>query len=74
MGGASEQITFVSEKPTQGGYSIQLYGVSHQLYTHSYMCYGMNEAERQYLALLVGNKVGWEGWAIGRLISFFLDI
>ncbi|XP_065828062.1 ectonucleoside triphosphate diphosphohydrolase 1-like [Oscarella lobularis] len=56
MGGASEQITFVSEKPTQGGYSIQLYGVSHQLYTHSYMCYGMNEAERQYLALLVGNK------------------
>ena len=57
MGGASTQITFVPENPATiaSGYnrSVGLYSVEYKLYTHSYLCYGVNEAYRRYLAHLV---------------------
>jgi len=61
MGGASTQITFVPENPAKiepiYNCSVGLYGIEYKLYTHSYLCYGVNEAYRQYLAHLV--QVSW---------------
>ena len=57
MGGASTQITFIPENPAAivSGYnqSVGLYSTEYQLYTYSYLCYGVNEAYRRYLAHLV---------------------
>ena len=57
MGGASAEITFVPEKGTvvPSSYSsyVRLYGRDYNLYTHSFLCYGMKEAERRLLASLV---------------------
>lgn len=54
LGGASEQITFVPQtSPLEGGVSLRLYGQNYSIYTHSYLCYGRNEANRQLLARLV---------------------
>ncbi|XP_064600092.1 ectonucleoside triphosphate diphosphohydrolase 2-like [Liolophura sinensis] len=57
MGGASTQITFTPEKPESlpSGYSnqLRLYGVNHTVYTHSYLCYGINEGLRRFQANLV---------------------
>nr|KAF6280266.1 ectonucleoside triphosphate diphosphohydrolase 8 [Pipistrellus kuhlii] len=56
MGGASTQITFVPEGPirdqsTQA--SFRLYGFEHRVYTHSYLCYGRDQALTRLLARLV---------------------
>jgi len=60
MGGASAEITFVPEKGTvvPSSYSsyVRLYGRDYNLYTHSFLCYGMKEAERRLLASLVQNS------------------
>ena len=57
MGGASAEITFVPEKgtvvPSSYGSFVRLYGRDYSLYTHSFLCYGMKEAERRLLASLV---------------------
>jgi len=57
MGGASTQITFVPELKSSliDGYkeSVLLYGIEYSVYTYSYQCYGMQEAYRRLLALLV---------------------
>lgn len=54
LGGASTQITFVpaeisSESPQNLLY-FRLYGKDYQVYTHSFLCYGKDQALQQKLA------------------------
>lgn len=60
MGGASTQITFYTpdkaDIPSDYRKDMELYGSNYTVYTHSYLCFGINEAIRQYQAILV--KVG----------------
>lgn len=53
MGGASTQITFVSSDSSQSSANLTLYGKHYTVYTHSFLCYGMKEAQRRFLAQLV---------------------
>ncbi|XP_033632927.1 ectonucleoside triphosphate diphosphohydrolase 8-like [Asterias rubens] len=57
LGGASTQITFIPEDissmPENYTAHLRLYGVDYTLYTHSYLCYGINEALRRFKAYLV---------------------
>lgn len=55
MGGASAQISFIPNMTVPQGYSrpVELYGHNYTLYTHSFLCYGINEALRRYRAALV---------------------
>lgn len=60
MGGASTQITFYTPDHAQipVGYreDLDLYGKPYTVYTYSYLCYGINEAMRQYQAILVKDQ------------------
>ncbi|XP_070539981.1 ectonucleoside triphosphate diphosphohydrolase 8-like [Ptychodera flava] len=62
MGGASLQITFVPENPSvvpkENTRYLKLYGDGYTVYTHSYLCYGIREAERRFLANLAKNSNG----------------
>lgn len=64
LGGASTQISFVAEEKTEPNASdtvqVSLYGYTYTLYTHSFQCYGRNEAEKKFLAMLL-QVPGWEG-------------
>lgn len=56
MGGASTQITFVPggpilDKTTQA--TFRLYGADHTVYTHSYLCFGRDQALSRLLVELV---------------------
>ncbi|CAG12920.1 unnamed protein product, partial [Tetraodon nigroviridis] len=55
LGGASTQIAFaVQDELTGSDYMhIKLYGYSYNVYTHSYLCYGKNEAEKMILDRVV---------------------
>ncbi|XP_017590050.1 PREDICTED: ectonucleoside triphosphate diphosphohydrolase 3 isoform X1 [Corvus brachyrhynchos] len=56
LGGASTQISFISEDPEEHSNStlqVKLYGYNYNVYTHSYQCYGRDEAEKRLLALLL---------------------
>lgn len=57
MGGASAEISFIPKQgtivPNNYRSFIRLYGRNYTLYTHSFLCYGMNEAERRVLASIV---------------------
>lgn len=57
IGGASTQVTFVPENSyaltADERQDLLLYGTSYHVYTHSYLCYGLNEAYRQHKAQLV---------------------
>ncbi|KAG8442877.1 hypothetical protein GDO86_011619 [Hymenochirus boettgeri] len=53
LGGASTQISFIPEKSAQnpnGTVEVTLYGYQYNVYTHSYQCYGRDEAEKRLLA------------------------
>lgn len=56
MGGASTQIAFdpghVAIDPSYK-FRLTLYGYTYDIYTHSYLCYGLDEALRRYKATLV---------------------
>ncbi|KAL0984901.1 hypothetical protein UPYG_G00150200 [Umbra pygmaea] len=59
LGGASTQIAFTLPDPTAQGPDIvrvSLYGYEYNIYTHSFLCYGKNEAEKRVLASLVKNS------------------
>ncbi|KAI4547658.1 hypothetical protein MG293_004213 [Ovis ammon polii] len=61
MGGASTQITFVPggpilDKTTQA--TFRLYGADHTVYTHSYLCFGRDQALSRLLAELVQASPG----------------
>ncbi len=56
LGGASTQITFETPETVENelnSITLRLYGQEYSLYTHSYLCYGKEEALRQILAYLV---------------------
>ena len=57
MGGASAEISFMpktgTDLPSKYRSELRLYGRNYTLYTHSFLCYGLKEAERRLLASLV---------------------
>lgn len=55
LGGASTQIAFTiaDESSGEGLTKITLYGYEYTVYTHSFLCFGKNEAEKTVLAKLV---------------------
>ncbi|XP_030638615.1 ectonucleoside triphosphate diphosphohydrolase 3 [Chanos chanos] len=55
LGGASTQIAFSVPDNLQGEdfIKVKLYGYEYNVYTHSFLCYGKNEAEKRVLASLV---------------------
>lgn len=63
MGGASIEVAFVPDNassiPENYTSDFILYGVNYTLYTHSYLCYGLKEAQRKVLADLVEVMVDW---------------
>lgn len=56
LGGASTQISFAAGEKvglnTSNIMKVSLYGYVYTLYTHSFQCYGRNEAEKRFLAIL----------------------
>ncbi|KAM4704216.1 ectonucleoside triphosphate diphosphohydrolase 1 [Rhinophrynus dorsalis] len=53
LGGASTQITFVSNdeiESQENSLHFRLYGKSYNVYTHSYLCYGKDQALRLEIA------------------------
>ncbi|XP_023556501.1 ectonucleoside triphosphate diphosphohydrolase 3 [Octodon degus] len=60
LGGASTQITFLAEavgiRNASDVVQVSLYGYTYTLYTHSFQCYGRNEAEKRFLASLLQNS------------------
>ncbi|KAG7279271.1 hypothetical protein CRUP_033207 [Coryphaenoides rupestris] len=56
LGGASTQITFVTEQRVEDKRNVmqlRLYGRDYTLYTHSFLCYGRDQALKKLLAHLV---------------------
>jgi hypothetical protein len=57
MGGASTQITFrvapSTPLPQGDDYRMRLFGLDETLYTHSYLCYGMNAATNRSAAAIL---------------------
>ncbi|XP_060637829.2 ectonucleoside triphosphate diphosphohydrolase 3 [Anolis sagrei] len=56
LGGASTQISFIPEETTETFNStlqVQLYGYPYNVYTHSFQCYGRDEAEKKMLASIL---------------------
>ncbi|XP_069549273.1 ectonucleoside triphosphate diphosphohydrolase 3 [Brachyistius frenatus] len=51
LGGASTQIAFAVQDDLKGPdyLHVKLYGYSYNVYTHSFLCYGKNEAEKKVL-------------------------
>ncbi|XP_076854323.1 ectonucleoside triphosphate diphosphohydrolase 2 isoform X2 [Brachyhypopomus gauderio] len=58
FGGASTQITFQTAdvENIDNKVSLQLYGRSYQIYTHSFLCYGKDQMLRKLLAQVVKNQ------------------
>ncbi|RLW00417.1 hypothetical protein DV515_00008962 [Chloebia gouldiae] len=55
LGGASTQITFQPGVPVEDRNTsvfFRLYGTNYSLYSHSYLCYGQNQALKMLLAAL----------------------
>ncbi|TSK34845.1 Ectonucleoside triphosphate diphosphohydrolase 3 [Bagarius yarrelli] len=61
LGGASTQIAFTAPSHVTGPdiIKISLYGYEYNVYTHSFLCYGKNEAEKKVLAELVKLSSDW---------------
>ncbi|XP_028017484.1 ectonucleoside triphosphate diphosphohydrolase 3 isoform X2 [Balaenoptera acutorostrata] len=64
LGGASTQISFAVEEKNVGLNTsdivkVSLYGYEYTLYTHSFQCYGRNEAEKRFLAILLQAFAGF---------------
>ena len=55
LGGASTQIAFATTDDARGEglTKVVLYGYEYTVYTHSFLCFGKNEAEKTVLAKLV---------------------
>lgn len=56
LGGASTQISFIPEDSQENfnnTMQVKLYGYDYNVYTHSFQCYGRDEAEKRLLALLL---------------------
>ncbi|XP_028391191.1 ectonucleoside triphosphate diphosphohydrolase 1-like isoform X2 [Dendronephthya gigantea] len=55
LGGASTQITFVPQNTSQANQHFRLYGKDYPVYTKTYLCYGLSEIYRRFLAQLAKN-------------------
>lgn len=56
LGGASTQISFIPEESTKNSNytrQVELYGYKYSVYTHSFQCYGRDEAEKKFFALML---------------------
>ncbi|XP_060907023.1 ectonucleoside triphosphate diphosphohydrolase 3 isoform X1 [Labrus mixtus] len=55
LGGASTQIAFAVQDELRGDdyMHVKLYGYPYNVYTHSFLCYGKNEAEKKVLDKVV---------------------
>lgn len=55
LGGASTQIAFAVQNELTGSdyMHVKLYGYQYNVYTHSFLCYGKNEAEKKILDAVV---------------------
>ncbi|AWO96921.1 putative ectonucleoside triphosphate diphosphohydrolase 3 [Scophthalmus maximus] len=55
LGGASTQIAFAVQDELKGPdyMHVKLYGYPYNVYTHSFLCYGKNEAEKRVLDKIV---------------------
>ena len=56
LGGGSAEISFLYQEdaiPAKESFNVTLYGINYSLYSHSYLCYGANEARRRLLGHLV---------------------
>ncbi|KAM4662108.1 ectonucleoside triphosphate diphosphohydrolase 8-like [Discoglossus pictus] len=59
LGGASTQISFIPKVPIEDPKEqaeFNLYGFPYTIYTHSYLCYGQNQALRQMLVKAAAGK------------------
>uniref|UniRef100_A0A670YIE9 Ectonucleoside triphosphate diphosphohydrolase 2 n=1 Tax=Pseudonaja textilis TaxID=8673 RepID=A0A670YIE9_PSETE len=65
LGGASTQITFETtgaiESPSNQ-VTLKLYGQHYKVYTHSFLCYGMNEIHNRAYALRLDNPCWPQGF------------
>lgn len=63
LGGASTQITFETtgaiESPANE-VTLKLYGQRYKVYTHSYLCYGMNEVLNRLISKVLKVRPGQE--------------
>ena len=59
LGGASTQLAFQVGEELKGEdfLPVRLYGYDYNVYTHSYLCYGKNEAANQIMDRMI--KVRW---------------
>lgn len=56
FGGASTQITFATQEEVEDEkdmIKLRLYGQEYSLYTHSFLCYGQDQALKRLLAHIV---------------------
>lgn len=56
FGGASTQITFVTQEQVEDEkdmMKLRLYGQEYSLYTHSFLCYGQDQVLKRLLAHIV---------------------
>ncbi|XP_034031169.1 ectonucleoside triphosphate diphosphohydrolase 3 isoform X2 [Thalassophryne amazonica] len=55
LGGASTQIAFAVQDGLSGPdfLPVKLYGYPYNVYTHSYLCYGKNEAEKKIMDKII---------------------
>ncbi|CAM4697729.1 hypothetical protein PO909_008968 [Leuciscus waleckii] len=61
LGGASTQIAFATSDDAKGEdiITVSLYGYEYNIYTHSFLCYGKNEAEKRVWAKLSKESANW---------------
>ena len=75
LGGASTQISFVpaeEQPPPEDAVRLDLYGNVVELYAHSYLCYGMNQARLRRQVKLLGDYDQVEDPCTA-ILKFFLD-
>ena len=58
LGGASTQISFVAPNATSDLFSMNLFNTYYDLYSHSYLCYGIEQTRLIYLGQLVRRANG----------------
>nr|XP_008122527.1 PREDICTED: ectonucleoside triphosphate diphosphohydrolase 8 [Anolis carolinensis] len=53
LGGASTQISFLPSDNNTDPFRFRLYGFDYGIYTHSYLCYGQNQALDQVIRVIL---------------------
>lgn len=53
LGGASTQLSFHAPSALQDRYTMELFDQQYDLYSHSYLCYGIEQVRRVYLGSLI---------------------